>query len=740
MILHLSPAAVLLFRWTALLTLAWALHALLRTRHPCWRLILWRCVICFIVLMPLVRLPIFQIPLPQNFFGATDIQNVPKVSASPARPPAFTSASLGRSAPSNAGVRTVSAPGALARRPIPWQAMAVSVWALGALWAGGRLVRFQIILHRLRAQSRPAPESVQKQAREIAAGLKVSRRFAVQVSDATTSPFAAGLFRPVILLPGKLMDGLPEEEVTVLMAHEIAHFRRGDLFWCVAWRWLQALFWPHPLIWAIPAAHNLACEEEADRAAAGSLQDSGQYSQLLARLALRVLDLPRLETDLVLNASSHIARRLDKLDKNPAKFWGWKHSVAGFALTAALFLISAACGFSSGGRPPANTQLNGGTDARKMAWSFFDRAELRAEAGLFQDAAADFQQGLQLEPSDHMMWFWSTSLLIQNGDIAKYRTNCIEMLRRFSETKDGSAAEIVAKTCLWIPDAVDPQDSALAAKLADKSVALTKEGDFKPWRRMAKALADYRRGQFKSAGDALDLLLKEMNDAEQAGRKTPSFDPCKADVCFVCAMAHQQVKETEQARAALDQGHEVVRTKLPGMDAGNLGPDWMNILMTDKLMSEADKTMGIVPPSQPQVSARKAPTNDVVPITADDLSKIPHSYQFGDGNRLRRWQRIDDQTWHEVYPDGFTSLFMVVGRTRVGQTEGTVVVKVAGDAGRTGTLNDGTLQAFIPDKGSAVTHHWFRFFPGDKWRDLAPMRDVQYTNTITISNQFSPKD
>jgi hypothetical protein len=30
------------------------------------------------------------------------------------------------------------------------------------------------------------------------------------------------------------------------------------------------------------------------------------------------------------------------------------------------------------------------------------------------------------------------------------------------------------------------------------------------------------------------------------------------------------------------------------------------------------------------------------------------------------------------------------------------VVKVAGDPDRTGTPNDGTLQAFIPDKGSAV--------------------------------------
>jgi len=154
----------------------------------------------------------------------------------------------------------------------------------------------------------------------------------------------------------------------------------------------------------------------------------------------------------------------------------------------------------------------------------------------------------------------------------------------------------------------------------------------------------------------------------------------------------------------------------------------MNILMTEKLMSEADKTLGIASQSPSlalQASARRALINEVVPMTPDALPNIPHSYQFGDGDRLRLWQRVDDQIWHEIYPDGFTSIFKVIGRTRVGQTDGTVVAKITGDPGRTGTLNDGTLQAFIPDKGSTVMHHQFRYFPEDKWHDLAAMKDVQ---------------
>jgi hypothetical protein len=98
---------------------------------------------------------------------------------------------------------------------------------------------------------------------------------------------------------------------------------------------------------------------------------------------------------------------------------------------------------------------------------------------------------------------------------------------------------------------------------------------------------------------------------------------------------------------------------------------------------------------------------------------------MGPGKRV--WKRVDGDTWHEVYPDGFVSIFKVLGHAKVDDTEGTIVAKVAGDYGRTGTPNDGSLQAFIPDKGNARMHHWFRETSrGDLvWHDLAEMKEVQ---------------
>ena len=95
-----------------------------------------------------------------------------------------------------------------------------------------------------------------------------------------------------------------------------------------------------------PAAHNLACEQEADRVAQGQLADEDSYAQMLARLALRVLALPAVETKLTVNGSSQIARRLNHLGKKGIGHWNWKYSVVGFGLVGLLFLIAAGCEFS----------------------------------------------------------------------------------------------------------------------------------------------------------------------------------------------------------------------------------------------------------------------------------------------------------------------------------------------------------------------------------------------------------
>ncbi len=91
--------------------------------------------------------------------------------------------------------------------------------------------------------------------------------------------------------------------------------------------------------------HSLACEQEADRLASGRAEEREIYTQLLAQLTLRVLALPAVETELTLNGTAQIVRRLRHLQRVGVGAWTRRHSVKGLGLAALLFLIAVGCKF-----------------------------------------------------------------------------------------------------------------------------------------------------------------------------------------------------------------------------------------------------------------------------------------------------------------------------------------------------------------------------------------------------------
>ena len=103
-------------------------------------------------------------------------------------------------------------------------------------------------------------------------------------------------------------------------------------------------------------------------------------------------------------------------------------------------------------------------------------------------------------------------------------------------------------------------------------------------------------------------------------------------------------------------------------------------------------------------------------------------YPFQPSPGKRYWTLVDEQTWMEHYESGDDSRFKVVGRTTVGETSGTLVVKISGDPQKTDTGNEGNFQAFIPDVGSAKMEFSFRNKTGgewQEWRSLAEMQGIE---------------
>ncbi|WP_273320810.1 M56 family metallopeptidase [Vallitalea guaymasensis] len=64
-----------------------------------------------------------------------------------------------------------------------------------------------------------------------------------------STPSLAGLFHPKILLPEQILDNFSDEKLELMILHELAHFKRKDLFmnWIILF--YQLIYWFNPIIW-----------------------------------------------------------------------------------------------------------------------------------------------------------------------------------------------------------------------------------------------------------------------------------------------------------------------------------------------------------------------------------------------------------------------------------------------------------------------------------------------------------
>jgi TonB family protein len=75
------------------------------------------------------------------------------------------------------------------------------------------------------------------------------RRIRLFVSDHVESPMLVGFLRPKLILPSNFSDLYNQEQQQLIVAHEICHFDRNDIYWNLFAFAFIALFWFHPLVW-----------------------------------------------------------------------------------------------------------------------------------------------------------------------------------------------------------------------------------------------------------------------------------------------------------------------------------------------------------------------------------------------------------------------------------------------------------------------------------------------------------
>jgi beta-lactamase regulating signal transducer with metallopeptidase domain len=180
-----------------------------------------------------------------------------------------------------------------------WQQAAQLLAVLYAAGVGVMLVRLAVGLaqtDRLRRtatvlQHGPAFDGLKR----IVGSWKLRSAPILATAERIVVPTVVGLVRPVILLPASALSGLGPSELELILAHELAHIRRFDMWVNLAQRIAEAAYFFNPALWylsrRISALREYCCDEWA---CSGRTQTSATIRSEYASALLHVVELARL--------------------------------------------------------------------------------------------------------------------------------------------------------------------------------------------------------------------------------------------------------------------------------------------------------------------------------------------------------------------------------------------------------------------------------------------------------------
>ncbi len=111
----------------------------------------------------------------------------------------------------------------------------------------------------------------------------------VAVTQQVIVPQIVGLIRPVILLPASALTGLGEEALMLVLAHEIAHLRRFDLWAAMVQRFVETVLFFNPAMWflsrRVSELREFCCDElVCDSAASSQKNVRLRYAEALLQV------------------------------------------------------------------------------------------------------------------------------------------------------------------------------------------------------------------------------------------------------------------------------------------------------------------------------------------------------------------------------------------------------------------------------------------------------------------------
>lgn len=150
------------------------------------------------------------------------------------------------------------------RHSMAWFVSLLGIWATGFAVQVLRLGSAHRSVGRLKREA--IPWEKKGTLGDLSSALGLRRSVALAISPTLSRPIVCGLKAPTILLPDAAR-GWSRNRLEWVLAHELAHVRRRDLWIQAGVRWLCAFYWINPFVWLLARVVGQEREVGADELA-----------------------------------------------------------------------------------------------------------------------------------------------------------------------------------------------------------------------------------------------------------------------------------------------------------------------------------------------------------------------------------------------------------------------------------------------------------------------------------------
>ena len=157
-------------------------------------------------------------------------------------------------------------------------------WLVGVSILSTRLaIGFGVTLW-IRANIKPLSDEFEQRVRALGDRLSVDARRRVFACLRVGQAVAVGFIRPIVLIPASWLTELTPQMIEAIIAHELAHIRRCDLWVNLVQRIIETLLFYHPAVWWLSGRIRLEREMCCDEIAAECF-DRELYARSLESVA-----------------------------------------------------------------------------------------------------------------------------------------------------------------------------------------------------------------------------------------------------------------------------------------------------------------------------------------------------------------------------------------------------------------------------------------------------------------------